>query len=55
MHRPVIFFFVLYGSKSWYLKLTEVHKTRLRKFERKVQIFGIKREKATESWRTLLE
>jgi hypothetical protein len=53
IHRTIILPFVLYGCKTWSLRLREEH--RLRVFENRVlrRIFGPKRDEVTGEWRRL--
>jgi hypothetical protein len=53
IYEDVIWPVVLYGGKTWSLKLREKH--RLRVFENRVlrRIFGLKRDEVTGEWRKL--
>jgi hypothetical protein len=53
IYKTVILPVVLYGCKTWSLRLREVH--RLRVFENSVlrRIFGPKRDEVTGEWRKL--
>jgi len=53
IYRTIILRFVLYGSKTWSLKLREERK--LRVFENMVlrKIFGPRRDEVTGEWRRL--
>jgi hypothetical protein len=53
IYKAIILPVILYGCKTWSLKLREEH--RLRVFENKVlrRIFGLKRDEVTGRWRKL--